>query len=152
MPGQAHDPTGPHDVPKTPLPAVPIPPGAPKASPIPQGVEARAQRLIHAAGSVETAKTAIDSAADREEIPDFREDLLANRLGFLSRKELLGASQPFTAADQTAWWATQLEEGLWVIWNNDHMDAGKKFSSFDAAAKSLQPEAGDLSSSIWSVS
>jgi hypothetical protein len=134
-----------HDPEKTPLATDVRPPGAPPKSPIPTGIEARAQRLIHAAGSVETAKHAVDSAAERETLPDFREDLLAKRLGFVSRQELLAASQPITAADHSAWWATKLNPDHWVVWNNEHMAADARFPSLQHAQHSLDEHNGHTS-------
>ena len=128
-----------HDPEKPPLATDVKPPGTPPKAPIPTGIEARAQRLIHAAGSVETAKHAVDSAAERETLPDFREDLLAKRLGFPSRQDLLAASDPISAPDGASWWATQLPGGQWVVWNNDNMGATAKFPSLHAAHHSLNP-------------
>src|SRR6478672_5378501 len=75
------------------------PVGSVPTSPISEGVEMQAQTLIHQAGSPVLAKTAVDGAAEREMIPDFREDQFGRRFGFASRPELLAASSPLTAAD-----------------------------------------------------
>jgi len=45
-------------------------------------------------GSTSGAEKVIDKVADLESASDFREDNLAIRLGFKSRKEMLAASEP----------------------------------------------------------
>ena len=90
---KAKSPVRPHDV-KVPPPPKPTPPGANHRHAVPQGVERRAQELVHEAGSVHQAKKAIDSADVAEGASDFREDQLALQWGFRSRKDMLAASKP----------------------------------------------------------
>ena len=84
-------PTSEHEVRATagdnppPLPPSDPPVGSEPKAPIPEGVEMQAQILLHQAGSPALAKDAVDGAAEREEIPDFREDLFGQRFGFASR-------------------------------------------------------------------
>jgi hypothetical protein len=115
------------------------PVGSASKAPIPEGVEMQAQTLIHQAGSPALAKDAVDGAAEREMIPDFREDLFGQRFGFASRPELLAASTPLTAADGTAWWTTAIEGNRWIVWNQDDMTASKTFATVEEARKSIYP-------------
>src|SRR5688572_18005672 len=71
----------------------PMPPGLVRHSPLSEGVEIQAQKLIHEAGSPTAAKVAVDVAAERENIPDFQEDHFALRWGFASRAEMRAASK-----------------------------------------------------------
>lgn len=128
-----------HDPEKPPLPKAPQPPGVAPCSPIPTGLEHHAQRLIHAAGSPEAAKEAVEAAATREQQSDFREDALALRLGFASRQAMLAASQPIAASDHTPFWATHLDGRGWVVWNNDDMSAKTVFGSFEEAIAAISP-------------
>ncbi len=115
------------------------PTGSVTKSPIPEGIEMHAQTLIHQAGSPEKAKEAVDEAAERETIPDFREDHLGQRFGFASRPELLAASTPLTAADGTPWWTTAITGNRWLVWNQQDMSASKTFSSLQEARSSIYP-------------
>ena len=85
---------------RPPLEPAPLPPGTSTLSPISKGVEQDAQRLIHQAGSPSLAKQAVDQAAKREAIPEFRQDLFAQRWGFNSRQEFLAASHPVMGAQR----------------------------------------------------
>ena len=78
------------------------PVGCTHEAPIPVGVELLAQVLLHQAGSAELAKKAVEGAAHRESIPDFREDLFGRRFGFATRGELLAASTPVIAVHPLA--------------------------------------------------
>src|SRR5262245_31821321 len=103
--------------------AKPYPPGHQGESSLPKGIEAEAQKLLHDAGSPQLAKHAIDAAARRETLPDFRQDTLAQKLGFKSREEMLSASKPITATDGTVWWATHSpKDKQWYLWNEDVID------------------------------
>jgi hypothetical protein len=113
----------------------PYPPGRQSESPISKGVEVQAQKLLHEAGSPKLAKHAVDSAAHRETIPDFCQDMLAQRLGFKSRADLLAASTPITAVDGTPWWATVLDEHRWTVWSDDDMTTAKSFDSLEEARR-----------------
>jgi len=115
------------------------PPGCVHEAPIPEGVEMQAQILIHQAGSTELAKNAVDGAAERETIPDFREDTFAQRFGFASRAELLAASTPLTAADGTPWWTTAIIDSGWIVWNQQDMSATKAYSTVQEARNSVYP-------------
>src|SRR5262245_39377731 len=95
----------------------PLPPGTVRQSPLPEVVEVQAQKLIHEAGSPRAAKDAVDIAAEREHEPDFQEDHFAQRWGFASRAQMRAASKPLTRYDGSAWWATKLSTGRWVVWN-----------------------------------
>ena len=97
----------------------------------------QAQKLLHEAGSPKLAKHAVDSAAERETIPDFRQDMLAQRLGFKSRADLLAASTPITAIDGTDWWATSVTEHRWTVWSDEDMAVAKNFDSLEAARRHL---------------
>ena len=114
-----------------PLPQ-PFPPGRVADSPLPKGIEAQAQKLLHEAGSPQLAKQAVDTAARRETIPDFRQDMLAQKLGFTSRENLLAASTPITAADGTVWWATNSQrESRWSLWSEESMETTDSFGSLE---------------------
>jgi len=115
--------------------AEPHPPGRQSESAISKGVEVQAQKLLHEAGSPKLAKHAVDSAAHRETIPDFCQDMLAQRLGFKSRAALLAASTPVTAVDGTAWWATALDEHRWTVWSDDDMTTAQSFDSLEEARR-----------------
>ncbi len=115
------------------------PVGSAGKAPIPEGVEKQAQALIHQAGSLALAKEAMDGAAERETIPDFREDLFGQRFGFASRPDLLAASTPLTAADGTPWWTTAIEGNRWIVWNQDDMSASKTYSTIEEARNSISP-------------
>jgi len=115
----------------------PYPPGRQSESPISKGVEVQAQKLLHEAGSPKLAKHAVDSAAHRETIPDFCQDMLAQRLGFKSRADLLAASTPITAVDGTPWWATALDEHRWTVWSDDDMTTAKNFASLEEARRHI---------------
>jgi hypothetical protein len=116
--------------------AKPYPPGHIAESPVLKGIEAEAQKLLHEAGSPQLAKHAIDTAARRETIPDFREDTLAQNFGFKSREEMLSASKPITAPDGTAWWATRCpKDDRWSLWNEDFIDADNTYGSLEEARR-----------------
>jgi hypothetical protein len=115
------------------------PVGCTHQAPIPEGVEMQAQVLIHQAGSPALAKNAVDRAAQRETIPDFREDLFGRRFGFASRPELLAASTPLTAADGTPWWTTAIDGNRWVVWNQQDMSASQTYSTLAEARRSIYP-------------
>lgn len=115
----------------------PRPPGAVHQPPVPEGVEQQAQKLIHEAGSPDRAKSAVDVAAEREALPDFREDHLALRFGFPARRELLAASTPVTTPGGAFWWATPVGEGRWIVWNREDMSAETTFESLDAVRRHL---------------
>lgn len=115
------------------------PPGSVAKAPIPEGVEMQAQILIHQAGSPVLAKNAVDAAAERETIPDFREDQFGRRFGFASRPELLAASTSLTAADGAAWWTTAIAGNRWIVWNQHDMSASKTYSTLQEARSSIYP-------------
>jgi len=115
------------------------PRGSVEKAPIPEGVEMQAQVLIHQAGSAVLAKNAVDAVAERETIPDFREDLFGQRFGFASRPELLAASTPLTAADGTPWWTTAIEGNRWIVWNQEDMSAAQTYSTLEEARRSVYP-------------
>jgi hypothetical protein len=100
-------------------------------------VELDAQKLIHQAGSPSLAKQAVDQAAEREEVPDFRQDLFAQRWGFASRKDLLAVSKPINGQDGRSWWATQIAESKWITWSDDDMSAEEKYPSLAAARAAI---------------
>jgi hypothetical protein len=115
------------------------PPGSVPKAPIPEGIEMQAQTLIHQAGSPALAKDAVDGAAERETIPDFREDAFGRRFGFASRPELLAASTPLTAGDGTPWWTTAIDGNRWIVWNQQDMSASKTFATLEEARNSVYP-------------
>lgn len=123
--------------------ALPQPPVYPRGSvakaPIPEGVEMQAQVLIRQAGSSVLAKDAVDAAAEREAIPDFREDMFGRRFGFASRPELLAASTPLIAADGTPWWTTAIEGDRWIVWNQEDMSASQTYATLQEARRSVFP-------------
>ena len=141
----ATQPTSEHKVRETagsnpsPLLHVVSPVGSVPKAPIPEGVEMQAQVLIHQAGSPVLAKNAVDGAAQRETIPDFREDLFGQRFGFASRAALLAASTPVTAADGTSWWTTAIEGNRWIVWNQEDMSASQTYSTLQEARQSTYP-------------
>jgi hypothetical protein len=96
-------------------------------------VEADAQKLIHQAGSPKLAKRAVDQAAERECLPDFRQDLFAQRWGFASRREMLAASKPLAGKDGQSWWATAVQSKKWIVWSDNDMAAEDKFPTLEAA-------------------
>jgi hypothetical protein len=118
-------------------PSVEPPVGSVAKAPIPEGVEMQAQSLIHQAGSPGLAKSAVDEAAAREAIPDFREDHFGRRFGFESRPELLAASTPLTAADGTCSWTTAIKGDRWIVWNQQDMSAAKTYSTVEEARNSV---------------
>jgi hypothetical protein len=118
---------------RPPLKRAPHPPGTNAQSPLSQGVEQDAQRLIHQAGSPSLAKRAVDQAAEREAIPDFRQDQFALRWGFPSRREMLAASRPAGAARGQFWWTTAVGQGRWIAWSDDDLSAEITFRSEGAA-------------------
>lgn len=122
-----------------PLPAIDPPVGSESLSPIPAGAAMQAQVLIHQAGSAELAKEAVDGAAARESVPDFREDSFAQRFGFATRIELLEASTPLISADGTPWWATAIADNRWIVWNQNNMTAAKTFATLQEARSSIYP-------------
>jgi len=115
----------------------PHPPGTVQRSPLPEGVELQAQQLIHETGSPSAAKSAVDVAAQREHAADFQEDHFALRWGFASRAQMRAASKPLSASDGSAWWATELPTGRWVIWSKEQMAATETFASLEAARKNM---------------
>ena len=115
------------------------PVGSVHEAPIPMGVEMQAQALIHQAGSEALAKSAVAGAAEREKIPDFREDQFGRRFGFASRPELLAASTPLVAADGTAWWTTAIAGDRWIVWNQDDMSAEQTYATVEEARGSVYP-------------
>ena len=115
------------------------PVGCTHEAPIPKGVELLAQVLLHQAGSLELAKKAVEAAAHRESIPDFREDLFGQRFGFASRPELLAASTPLIAADGTQWWTTAIEGNHWIVWNQEDMSATESYATLQEARQSIYP-------------
>jgi len=116
-----------------------FPRGSVEKAPIPEGVEMQAQVLIRQAGSAVLAKTAVDEAAERETIHDFREDMFGRRFGFASRPELLAASTPMTAADGTPWWTTAIEGDRWIVWNQEDMSACVTYDTLEEARRSVYP-------------
>ncbi len=115
------------------------PVGSVPEAPIPEGVEMQAQVLIREAGSPALAKEAVDGAAERELISDFREDSFSKRFGFATRPELLAASTPLVAADGTAWWTTAIAGDRWIVWNQDDMSAAQTFATVEEARQSVYP-------------
>ena len=115
------------------------PVGCTHEAPIPEGLELLAQVLLHQAGSIELAKKAVEAAAHRESIPDFREDLFGQRFGFASRQELLAASAPLIAADGTQWWTTAIGDNRWMVWNQEDMSAAQTYSTLQQARQSVYP-------------
>jgi len=115
------------------------PVGSVHEAPIPEGVEMQAQVLIREAGSEALAKSAVAGAAEREKIPDFREDQFGKRFGFASRPELLAASTPLVAADGTAWWTTAIAGDRWIVWNHDDMSAEQTYATVEEARGSVYP-------------
>jgi hypothetical protein len=97
------------------------------------GVEADAQKLIHQAGSPSLAKKAVDQAAEREGVPDFRQDLFAQRFGFAARRDMLAASKPLAGQDGKSWWATAVDGKKWIVWSEGDMSAEDKFPTLEAA-------------------
>jgi len=118
---------------RQPLNPAPLPPGTNAQSPLSQGVEHDAQRLIHQAGSPSLAKQAVDQAAEREAIPDFRQDLFAQRWGFASRQEMLAASRPADGVRGQSWWTTAVGKRRWIAWSDDDLSADDTFPSERAA-------------------
>lgn len=108
-------------------------------APIPEGVEMQAQTLIHQAGSPALAKNAVDGVAEREAIPDFREDHFGRRFSFASRPELLAASTPLTAADGMPCWTTTIDGNRWIVWNQHDMSSSKTYSTLQEARSSVYP-------------
>ena len=117
--------------------AKPLPPGSVPRSPLSKDVELQAQRLIHEAGSTDAAKTAVDVAAEREHAPDFQEDHLAQRWGFASRADMRAASKPISGDDGNTWWATQLANGRWIVWNKEDVKATTTFASLEEARSAM---------------
>jgi len=116
----------------------PLPPGSVSRSPLSKDVELQAQKLIHETGSTDAAKTAVDKAAEREHVPDFQEDHLAQRWGFSSRAEMLAASKPISDGEGGSWWATRLANDRWIVWNKDDVKAMSTFASLEEARRALQ--------------
>jgi len=125
----------PHDVQVPPSPKA-KPPGGRRQQSVPKGVEKTAQVLVHEAGGVGKAKKAIDAAAKMERESEFREDQLAIRFGFPTRKQLLAASKPILDAGGAHWWATRIKEDQWIVWN-DHTVLSSKHGSLDEAKRSV---------------
>jgi hypothetical protein len=94
-------------------------------------------------GSTHDAKKVIDAVDDLENTSDFREDQLAIRWGFKSRKEMLAASKPIEDRAGTSWWATKLPEGDWIVWNEDAIRSGKHATLDEAKQCLLASEAAD---------
>ena len=118
-------------------PAAVYPDGTASIAPIPVGVEMQAQILLHQAGSPGLAKQAVDAAAERETMPDFREDMFGRQFGFASRETLLAASTPLIAADGTSWWTTAIEGNRWIVWNQEDMSASQSYATLQEARQSL---------------
>jgi hypothetical protein len=125
----------PHDVQVPPSPK-PVPPGGHHRRSVPKGVERTAQVLVHEAGSVGKAKKAIDAAAEMERESEFREDQLAIRFSFPTRKDLLAASKPILDANGAQWWATRTKEGRWIVWNDQTVQS-TKYATLDEAKRSV---------------
>ena len=129
---------------RPPASPAPPPPGTNAVAPLSEGVELEAQKLIHQAGSPSLAKRAVDKAAQRESVPDFRQDQFAARWGFASRKALLAASKPLPGNGASLWWATAVSGREWIVWSDDDMSAADKFPSLeDAHAWALRHDADD---------
>ena len=126
----------PHEPAKPPLPK-PMPPGVSQKVTVNGGIELQAQRLIHAAGTVDRAKTVIDDVAHREGASNFREDAFAARWGYTSRAALMSASKPLFASDLSSWWATQIPDGRWIVWSHDDLSAKTAFPSLEAAREAV---------------
>lgn len=126
-----------HD-PQTPPIKNPKPPGVECSTPVPSGVELKAQRLIREAGSVEDAKRVLEKTVERESGSDFLEDTFAGRWGFPSRKELLAASKPLFPDDSSGWWATKLGSGRWIVWSRDDFSARSTFETLQAARDAVE--------------
>jgi hypothetical protein len=134
---RAEHPVRTHEPVKPPLRDPPRPPGTNRQAPLSSGVEQQAQKLIHAAGSTEKAKVAVDAAAEREHVPEFREDHFAQRWGFRSRCDLLKASTPASATGGGEWWTTQLPDTRWIVWSREAMSSTATFDSRAEAIQSL---------------
>jgi hypothetical protein len=104
-------------------------------------VEQDAQRLIHQAGSPSLAKKAVDQAAERETIPDFRQDQFAHRWGFTSRQEMLAASRPVNGVQGQSWWATAVADQRWIAWSDDNLSADHTFPSAQEAKEWIDRQA-----------
>lgn len=120
------------------VPPPPHPPGTNTQSSLSQGVEQDAQRLIHQAGSPLLAKQAVDKAAERETIPDFRQDLFAQRWGLASRQEMLAASRPVDGDRGQSWWTTAVANQRWIAWSDDNLSADDTFPSARAAKEWIE--------------
>jgi hypothetical protein len=116
----------------------PLPPGTVQKSPVPPQVEEQAAKLLHEAGSCDAAKTAVDVAAERENVPDFQEDHFAMRWGFASRADLRHASKPLFSHDGITTWATELPSGRWICWSKEDMSAAEMFASLEELREHLQ--------------
>jgi hypothetical protein len=125
----------PHDV-QVPPPTKPIPPGASHRRSVAHGAEHTAQKLVHEVGSTSAAKKVIDTVADLESAPDFRDDHLATRWGFNSRKDMLAGSKPIEDRAGASWWATKLPDGSWIVWNRDTTNS-TKYSTLEKAQQGL---------------
>ncbi len=128
----------PHDVQVPASPKV-VPPGGKHGRSVPAGVERTAQVLVHEAGSVRKAKKAIDAAAEMEQHSEFREDQLATRLGFASRRELLAASKPFFGSSSERWWATRTADDRWIVWNEQTVGTDKH-ATLEEAKRSVNDQ------------
>jgi hypothetical protein len=125
----------PHDI-QVPASPKAVPPGGRHRQSMPQGLERTAQVLVHEAGSVHKAKSAIDKAAEMERDSDFREDQLAVRLGFASREEMLAASKPLIDAAGVRWWATRMSDGRWTVWSDETVKS-TRHATLEEAKSSL---------------
>lgn len=111
-----------------------------------ESVKADAQRLVEQVGSVDLAKQAVDSVGQVSANPadplkslekSDRQQNFFHSLGFESRDELFQRSASTPSNDGKHWYETELNDGSWVVWNDEQLQADRHFASRDEALASV---------------
>lgn len=70
-----------------------------------------------------------------EHEPSADNDGFARQLGFASYLELFETSTPVASGDARHWFATPVDQGRWVAWNQEERQASSAFDSKERAVR-----------------
>jgi hypothetical protein len=103
-------------------------------------VQVEAEKLLATAGSAELAKQAIDEAEQRPISSQQQQADFAAQWGHQSIHQMLAVSSRLTAPDGTPWWATNIQDEGWILWNERDLRARQRFPSLEACHRYLAAE------------
>ena len=103
----------------------------------------QARRLLQAAGSLEHAHYALDSAAENQlDLPPgtsfpvsmARHEDFARQCGYATYAEMSHFAEPIGDAEDKDWYLTPIQGGNWVIWNDCDCEIEQRLCSYEEAA------------------